>query len=303
MSVPDFQSVFVPLLKFASDGKEHTIREAREQIAREMELTQEDLAEKISSGQGKFENRVHWAKAYFIQAGILASPKRGSLIITERGKELLSENHKRISIKELKRYPEFVKFQTPSGKANVFVMDNVVIENANETPDEILEHSYQRIYNSLATELLARIKSNTPEFFENLVIDLMIKLGYGGSREEAGQSVGKVGDGGIDGIIKEDKLGLDMIYLQAKKWDSSVGRPDIQGFVGALHGKRARKGVFITTGTFSKAAIEYANSIETKVILIDGELLVKYMIDYNLGVSTVKTFLIKSIDSDYFTEE
>jgi restriction system protein len=305
MSIPDFQSFFVPLLKFAADGKLHTVREAREYIEKEMELTQDDLAETISSGQSRFANRVHWAKAYFIQAGVLSSPKRGTLIITERGKELLKENHTRISIKELKRYPEFIKFQSSSNnqeKSSAILSDSD-IENSDETPDEILEKSYKQICNSLSSELLEKVKNNTPEFFENLVVDLMIKMGYGGSREEAGRSVGKVGDEGIDGVIKEDKLGLDMIYLQAKKWDGTVGRPEIQKFVGALQGKRARKGVFITTGTYAKSAKDYADNIETKVILIDGELLVKYMIEFNLGVTTSKTFEIKDIDSDYFSEE
>ena len=301
MAVPDFQSFFKPLLEIASDKKEHSLREAREIIAKQMNLSQEDLNELLpSENQTKFDNRVAWAKSYFVQAKILESPKRGFFIITERGIELLNKNHNRIDVKNLNQYPEFQEFHSTK---SIKGQPPDVIENRNETPEETLQNSYLSIRNELSTDIITKIKSNSPKFFENLVIDLMISLGYGGSRQDAGRSIGQTGDEGIDGIIKEDKLGLDIIYLQAKKWEGTVGRPEIQKFVGALHGKRAKKGVFITTGKFSNDAISYVETIDPKVILIDGKMLTELMIDHNLGVSTTVTYNIKRIDSDYFEEE
>jgi len=301
MAVPDFQSFFKPLLEIASDKKEHSLREAREIIAKQMNLSQEDLNELLpSENQTKFDNRVAWAKSYFVQAKILESPKRGFFIITDRGIELLNQNHNRIDVKILNQYPEFQEFHSTK---SIKGQPPDVIENRNETPEETLQNSYLSIRNELSTDIITKIKSNSPKFFENLVIDLMISLGYGGSRQDAGRSIGQTGDEGIDGIIKEDKLGLDIIYLQAKKWEGTVGRPEIQKFVGALHGKRAKKGVFITTGKFSNDAISYVETIDPKVILIDGKMLTELMIDHNLGVSTTVTYNIKRIDSDYFEEE
>ena len=303
MAVPDFQSFFKPLLDIASDGKEHSMKEVREKIAIEFKLGTEDLSELLPSGtQTKFDNRVAWAKSYFVQAKVLESPRRAYLNITERGKHLHSQGHERIDIKVLSQYPEFVEFHNPPKQSK-----NAQIETpqeiSSETPEEILQKAYQSIHSDLASEILDRIKSNTPAFFESLVVDLMVAMGYGGSRSDAGQSIGQSGDEGIDGIIKEDRLGLDVIYLQAKRWEGTVGRPEVQKFVGALHGKRARKGVFITTGKFSEEALDYVKSIDPKVILIDGKSLANYMIDFNLGTSKNITYEIKRIDSDYFTEE
>jgi len=304
MAVPDFQSFFKSLLDIAADSEEHSLKEARERIAAAFNLSQEDLAEALPSGtQTKFDNRVAWAKSYFVQAKVLESPKRAHFVITERGKELLSQGHERIDVKVLSQYPEFVEFHTPS-KLNKSIAESTHSEeSASETPEEILQKSYQSIRRDLASEILERIKVNSPSFFEKLVVDLMVAMGYGGSRLDAGKSVGQSGDEGIDGIIKEDRLGLDVIYLQAKRWGGTVGRPDIQKFVGALHGKRAKKGVFITTGKFSDEAHDYVKIIDPKVILIDGRNLADYMIDFNLGTSSAVTYEIKRIDSDYFTEE
>lgn len=303
MPVPDFQSFFKPLLEIATDGKEHSLKEAREKIAEYFNLTDEDRAELLPSGnQTKFDNRVAWAKSYFVQAKVLESPRRAYFKITDRGQKLLAQGHERIDVKVLNQYPEFVEFHTPS-KQNKSVLTPSPEEGISETPEEVLQKAYQSIRSDLAGEILERIKSNSPAFFENLVIDLMVAMGYGGSRVDAGQSVGQSGDEGIDGIIKEDRLGLDVIYLQAKRWEGTVGRPEIQKFVGALHGKRAKKGVFITTGKFSEEAHEYVKSIDPKVILIDGRALANYMIDFNLGTSTGVTYEIKRIDSDYFAEE
>jgi len=303
MPVPDFQSFFKPLLEIATDGKEHSLKEAREKIAEYFNLTDEDRAELLPSGnQTKFDNRVAWAKSYFVQAKVLESPRRAYFKITDRGKKLLAQGHERIDVKVLNQYPEFVEFHTPS-KQNKSVPTPSPEEGISETPEEVLQKAYQSIRSDLAGEILERIKNNSPAFFENLVIDLMVAMGYGGSRVDAGQSVGQSGDEGIDGIIKEDRLGLDVIYLQAKRWEGTVGRPEIQKFVGALHGKRAKKGVFITTGKFSEETHEYVKSIDPKVILIDGRALANYMIDFNLGTSTGVTYEIKRIDSDYFAEE
>lgn len=303
MAVPDFQSFFRPLLEVAGDDEEHSLKEARERIAADFDLSQEDLNELLPSGtQRKFDNRVAWAKSYFVQAKVLESPKRAHFRITDRGRRLLSQGHERIDIKILNQYPEFVEFHSPS-KQNKVSPKSASEESTSETPEEILQKAYQSICNDLAGEILERIKSNTPSFFENLVVDLMVAMGYGGSRADAGKSIGQSGDEGVDGIIKEDRLGLDVIYLQAKRWEGTVGRPEIQKFVGALHGKRSKKGVFITTGKFSEEAREYVRSIDPKVILLDGKELAQYMIDFDLGTSRAVTYEIKKIDSDYFAEE
>ena len=301
MAIPDFQSFFRPLLEFAADGQEHSLAEARATLKEVMGVSEEDLQELLPSGhQTKFNNRVAWAKSYFVQAKVFDSPKRGYFSITERGRELLSQGHDRIDVKILNQYPEFVEFHTAKPGEQVTQEPS---ESQNETPEESLQKAYQSIRSDLASEVLTRIKINSPKFFELLVVDLMIALGYGGSRSDAGRSIGQSGDEGIDGIIKEDRLGLDVIYLQAKRWDGSVGRPEIQKFVGALHGKRAKKGVFITTGKFSPEAERYVATIDPKVILIDGRALAELMIDYNLGVSASVNYEIKKIDTDYFDEE
>ncbi len=303
MAVPDFQSFFRPLLEVAADEEEHSLKEAREKISADFNLSEEDLSELLPSGtQTKFDNRVAWAKSFFVQAKVLESPKRAYFKITDRGRQLLAQRHERIDVKILSQYPEFVEFHTPS-KQNKTTSPTPPEERISETPEEILQKAYQSIRGDLAGEILERIKSNSPSFFENLVVDLMVAMGYGGSRVDAGKSVGQSGDEGIDGIIKEDRLGLDVIYLQAKRWEGTVGRPEIQKFVGALHGKRAKKGVFITTSKFSDEANEYVRMIDPKIILIDGRDLAEYMIDFNLGTSKAVTYEIKRIDSDYFTEE
>jgi len=303
MGVPDFQSFFKPLLELAGDGEEHSVREAREVIARRMNLSEADLSELLPSGtQTKFDNRVAWAKSYFVQAKVLESTQRGYFRITDRGRELLAKGHSRIDIRILDQYSEFVEFHSPS-RDNDSQHSPEIVPTQTETPEEILQKAYQNIRNELGAELLNRVKSNSPRFFEALVVDLMIAMGYGGSKVDAGKALGQTGDEGIDGIIKEDRLGLDVIYLQAKRWDGTVGGPEIQRFVGALHGKRARKGVFITTGRFSEDAIDYVNNIEPKVSLIDGRNLANLMIDCNLGTTTAASYELKRIDSDYFGEE
>ncbi len=298
MALPDFQSFFKPLLEIAEDGKEHSLKEARETIATVMAIPEEDLKELLPSGiQTKFENRLAWAKSFFVQAKVLETPRRGYFKITQRGRDLLKQGHQRVDIKVLNQFPEFVEFRTAKS-ARIEEP-----EPASETPEETLQKAYESIRGDLSSQILERIKGNTPQFFEKLVVDLMVAMGYGGSRADAGKSIGTSGDEGIDGIIKEDRLGLDVIYLQAKRWDGTVGRPEIQKFVGALQGKKAKKGVFITTGKFSEDAVKYAEAIDPKVILIDGRLLAELMIDYGLGTTTMGSYELKRIDSDYFAEE
>ncbi len=303
MPIPDFQSIMLPLLVFAGDGKEHSLRETIESLAKQFALTEEERAELLPSGnQAIFDNRVGWARTYMKKAGLLDSTRRGHFAITERGREILRSKPQKINVKFLQQFTEFVEFHR-SVKDNKAVESDDQETNDTRTPEELMESAYQRVREGLAAELLQTIKDNSPSFFERLVIDLLVRMGYGGTRKDAGQAIGKSGDGGIDGIIKEDRLGLDIVYVQAKRWDDVVGRPEIQKFAGALQGQRAKKGVFLTTSSFSRDALEYVLRIESKIVLIDGEMLAQLMIDYNIGVATVASYDVKRIDSDYFAEE
>jgi restriction system protein len=292
----------LPLLKLASDGHEHNIRQAIEDLAQQLHLSDEDRNELLPSGKKrKFDDRVQWARTYLVKAQLLTSTGRSMFCITERGMSALKSSPQHIDNNFLRQYPEFIEFigGRTNGKSET---TQEIIEKTSQTPQEILESSYQSLRQDLAEELLDHIKSNSPQFFENLVVDLITSMGYGGSRKDAGQAIGQVGDGGIDGIIKEDKLGLDAIYLQAKRWEGTVTRPIVQGFAGALIGRKARKGIFITTSSFSPNAIEYANSIDNlKIILIDGAQLTQLMIDYNVGVAEESRYIVKKLDIDYFT--
>jgi len=303
MPIPDFQSLMLPLLNSASDGKTQTLGDAREHLASVFTLTSDEIEELLPSGrQRRFNNRVAWAKVYLEQAGLLISPKRGSFQITPAGKAFLETNPKKITIASLAQFEKFRTFRA-SAKINKKQPETVCSPEATETPEELLEQSYQSINEELAGSLLEQVKQCSPAFFENLVVELLLKMGYGRNRIEAGKAIGKSGDEGIDGIISEDRLGLEAIYIQAKRWAGSVGRPEIQKFVGALHGKRARKGVFLTTGTFSQDARDYVSHIDPRVVLIDGTQLSEYMIELNLGVSVKATYEVKRIDIDFFTEE
>lgn len=295
MTIPDFQAIMLPLLQYASDGKEY--------LADVFNLSNEERKELLPSGQQTvFDNRVGWARTHLKKAVLLEYPKRGFFQITERGKDLLIQNPTKINIKFLNQFPEHIEFL--NSKKDNDKSEPEIIEISETTPQESIEFGYQKIRKELELELLNRVKSCSPDFFERLVVDLLVKMGYGGSRRDAGRAICKSGDGGIDGIIKEDKLGLDIVYIQAKRWDNTVvGRPEIQKFVGALHGQRARKGVFITTSRFSQEAREYVSIIDSKIVLIDGQELAQLMIDNHVGVSTVSIYEIKKIDSDYFTDE
>jgi len=303
VAVPDFQSLMLPLLQIAGDGKEHSLSDARGRLGAEFNLTQAEQEELLPSGrQTRFGNRVAWAKVYLEQGGLLLSPRRGHLLISDRGREVLKAPPGRIDIKFLGQYPEFIEFRRPKRDAQALSVPAAPEAPDAETPEEALEAAHAKIEASLAAEVLARVKAGSPTFFEGLVVELLLKMGYGGSRADAGQAIGKAGDEGIDGVISEDRLGLDIVYLQAKRWEGSVGRPEIQKFVGALHGKRAKKGVFITTGSFSSDAAAYVEHIDPKVVLIDGRRLAELMIDFEVGVATARTFHVKRVDSDYFEE-
>ena len=303
MAIPDFQSIMLPLLRFLIDRKEHSLRETIEALAEEFNLTEEERKELLPSGQqATFGNRVGWARTYMKKAGLVKSTRRGYFQITERGLDVLRQNPPKINTAFLKQFPEFIEFQTPRRETKGEAIEQDIVE-IQQTPEEEIEAVYQRVRQSLATELLQTIKSCSPAFFERLVVDLLIKMGYGGTRKDAGEAIGKSSDGGIDGIIKEDRLGLDIVYIQAKRWDSPVGRPEIQKFAGALQGQRARKGIFITTSTFTNTAQGYVALIDTKIVLIDGNLLAQLLIDHNVGVTMATSYELKRIDSDYFTEE
>lgn len=303
MSIPDFQSLMLPLLSLANDGEIWTLANARQRLAFLFALSEEEIGELLPSGrQRRFDNRVAWAKVYLEQAGFLISPKRGKYQITSEGKAFLTTNPIKITIASLSQSEKFRTFRTAS-KSNKIEQEVIISTEVAETPEELLEQSYQSIQEELTASLLSQVKQCSPGFFENLVVELLLKMGYGRNRIEAGKAIGKSGDEGIDGIISEDRLGLEAIYIQAKRWTGCVGRPEIQKFVGALHGKRARKGVFITTGNFSIDAREYVSHIDPRVVLIDGVQLSEYMIEHNLGVSVKAQYEIKRIDTDFFTEE
>jgi len=307
MAVPDYQSLMLPLLRFTGEKKDETSTgEVVEVLAKELGLSEEDLKQMLPSGiQSTFFNRVGWASTYMKKAGLLEATRRGYYRITARGQELLKKQPKTINVKLLKQYPEFLEFQQLKGtRSGDKVSSSVDIPDiSSATPSEALETAYENLRDELADELLSRLKEASPSFFERIVVELLVKMGYGGSRADAGKAIGRSGDGGIDGIIKEDKLGLDVVYVQAKRWDNNpVGRPDVMQFAGALQAQKANKGIFITTSRFTDDARGYVLQIGSKIVLIDGEQLTNLMIENDVGVSTVSLYPVKKIDADYFDE-
>ena len=303
--IPDYQSIMLPLLRYISDNREHRMRDVTDELAKQLGVTEEEKKELLPSGAAPvFYNRTAWAKTYLKKAGLIDSPKQGIVVITKRGHEVLKRKPNLIDVKFLKQFSEFVEFQSTKRDDEGINVDSTE-DTSTQTPEEALENSYQKIRKSLAQDILNKVVSLTPEFFERLVVELLVKMGYGGSIKDAGKAVGRSGDEGIDGTIKEDKLGLDIIYVQAKRWQPGnvVGRPELQKFVGALAGQGAKKGIFITTSTFTRDALEYVPRNETKIVLINGEQLSQLMIDYNLGVTSVSSYEVKRIDSDYFGED
>jgi restriction system protein len=308
MPVPDFQTIMLPLLQQFGDGQEHSIHEVLDNLTQFFSLSEQELNEMLPSGkQTTFYNRVGWARTYLTKSGLLEMPRRSFYKITERGCNVLESHPTRIDMKYLEQFPEYIEFREREGKRRKVQNGDQDGEDTQQTesktPEEMLEYAYQEIHDNLAQEVLALVKRSSPPFFERLVVELLVNMGYGGSRREAARAVGQTGDEGIDGIIDEDRLGLDAIYVQAKRWENVVGRPEIQKFVGALMGKRARKGIFITTSNFTNDAINYVSNIDFKVVLIDGKRLAEFMIDYNVGVTESTVYQLKRIDSDYFLNE
>lgn len=317
MAIPDYQTIMLPLLQFAADGKEHASRDPVEPLMAHFGLSAAEQRELLPSG-GKpvFADRVGWALSYLRLAGLLQSTRRGFFRISERGMSILAEHPTRVDNRLLARYDEFREFLARNKRTipgtpqelerNASTVATALVEEAaqqRQTPSELLEETFQAIRQDLAQDLLERITACSPAFFERLVVELLVKMGYGGSRKDAGEAVGRSGDEGIDGIIKEDRLGLDIIYIQAKRWERTVGRPDVHQFAGALTGQHARKGIFITTSSFSKDAQQFVAGVDTKIVLIDGKQLAELMIDHDVGVATSTTYRVKHVDSDYFTDE
>lgn len=302
MPIPDFQSVMRPILATVADGTPLALSELRERITNAFQLNEQERNERLPSGkQTVIHNRVGWARTYLNKAGLLSIPAKGMVRITDRGREVLNNGPARITVGWLKQYPEFAVFHSANPTdSSAPASQSEPVEQA--TPDEQLAAAHQALTRSLAEDLLALVRAASPTFFEQLVVDLMIAMGYGGSRKEAGQATQQTNDDGIDGIIKEDKLGLDVIYLQAKRWTYTVHRPEIDKFIGALTRQRARKGVFITTSDFSSGAREAAMSLDIKVVLIDGPELARLMVEHNLGCSVKQIYEVRQLDSDYFTE-
>ena len=308
MPIPDYQAAMLPLLKELADGQDHALGDVLESLAVRFELNPEERRQLLPSGkQPLFNNRIGWARTYLRKAALLDSPKRAVLRITERGKEVLAEDPGRIDKCYLERFPEFMAFLEKShskGDSENCAWASVTSSalGSDATPEDAIDNAYQALRGELAQDLISRVKESSADFFERLVIDVLVNMGYGGTRQDAGQAVGGSGDGGIDGIIKEDRLGLDAIYLQAKRWKHPVGRPEVQKFAGALQGHRARKGVFLTTSTFTREARDYAAGIDPKIILVDGDMLTELMIDFGVGATAETVYEVKKLDGDYFDE-
>ncbi|MCX6086029.1 MAG: restriction endonuclease [Caldiserica bacterium] len=306
MAVPDYESLMLPLLKFTAESKKPiSTQEAVEALSVSLHLSDGDLQELLPSGtQRTIVNRVGWAATYMKKAGLIAATSRGYYEITDLGRDLLKTKPSSINSRYLEQYPKFLEFKRSRGTRRKMVESS---ENpstlSSHTPSEALETAYQNLREDLIEDLLTQLKVSSPSFFERVVVDLLVKMGYGGSRVDAGKAIGRSGDGGLDGIIKEDRLGLDVIYIQAKRWDSNpVGRPDLMQFAGALQAQKAPKGVFITTSRFTDDARGYVTQIGSKIVLIDGTLLANLMIEYDVGVTTVSYFPVKKVDLDYFDE-
>jgi restriction system protein len=306
MAIPDYEACMLPLLTRLADGQIHTMKELSQQVADHFGLTDEERQRVLPSGQQSYiSNRVGWAKSYMKKAGLIENPSRGKVRITEEGRTVIAESPPSLNCEYLKKYPSFVEFWKEKRKSISDDGDDASMNGQlldEQTPDEAIEAAYKDIRTALADDLLDQVLNGNPTFFERLVLDLLIAMGYGGALPDAGTHVGRSGDGGIDGIINEDKLGLDMICVQAKRWKGCVGRPNVQEFAGSMEAHRAKKGVMITTSTFSREARDFVERIERKIVLIDGQQLAQLMIDYDVGVATSRTYTIKKVDSDYFVD-
>ena len=304
MSVPGFQKTLLPILQYLRDGEPHRPADTLAYVQTQFDLSPEDLADRLPNGRTRLMDRVLWAITYLRKSGLLESISWGVFRITSRGNALLAENPKSLDLKDLERYPEYLEFKGRSkaeSKAQEQETDPTAIQ---ETPEEELERTYTAIRTRLEGELLDALKTSTPTFFEKVVLALLVSMGYGGSIEDAAKTTKRTGDDGIDGVIKEDRLGLDVVHIQAKRWTTNVvGRPDIQNFAGSLEGQRGRKGVFITTSSFSKEAREFVSRIEKKIILIDGPEFARLCVEFGVGVLDHSSYIVKKIDQEFFNEE
>jgi restriction system protein len=316
VAIPDYQTLMPPVLALHADGREHRSDEIRNAIVSQFSITDAERRQLLPSGRTPLlNNRVHWAVTYLAQAGALARTRRGYTQITDRGRDLLRNNPNRITKDDLEQFPEFVAFVSRStgrsrrtseqseGETQVDSADGGRLDAVSETPEEIMDAANRELRSALGEELLDRVKAQPPEFFEELVLDVLTAMGYGGTRADAAERLGRSGDGGIDGVIREDILGLDLIYVQAKRWQGAVGRPVIQAFVGALHGAHADRGVLITTSHFTPDALAFASSVPSRVVLVDGTQLAELMIDHGVGVTEMTRYVLKRIDSDYFPSD
>jgi len=305
MAIPDYQSLMSPVLSLMVDKQTRSAKEVVAAISVHLHWTDKDMEELLPSGsQTVAHSRINWAITYLKKAGLLESPRRSQVCITEEGSRVASLQDVTVDNRFLRSYPEFVAFYNRSGsKGSNDKQTTPIDQNQSElSPEEQLDSAALSLQQSLADDLLDKLKTVSPAFFERIVVDLLVAMGYGGSVKDAGKSVGKSGDGGIDGIIKEDKLGLDTIYIQAKRWEANVGRPEVQKFAGALQGVRARKGVFITTSSYSSDALDFVRNIDSKIVLIDGAELSRLMIEYGVGVSVQRVVKVMRLDGDYFEE-
>lgn len=304
MAVPDFQTVMRPLLEFLADGNSHAITAIRTHLTTHFALTSEELAERIPSGRvTTFQSRVGWATTHLYNTGLISRPQRAVYRITDRGRDVLARHPDRVDLRVLSQFEEFTEFRGAGKRRGSGTAPSAGTPEAEtRTPEEQIEDAFHTLRAALAVDLLDRIAEQSPAFFEQLVLDVLHAMGYGGSREAA-ERLGQSGDGGVDGVIREDPLGLDLIYVQAKRWANVVGRPEIQKFFGALHGRRATKGVFITTSSFSREAIEYADGVTPRVILLDGKELAQLMIEHSVGVTSARRYDVKRLDLDYFVTD
>ena len=304
MAIPDFQTCMRPLLEFASDGQAHSLAEATTWLVKHFDLTQEELSEFLPSGsQPVFINRVGWAKSYLKKASMLSYPARARFKIESRGLEALKSGPERINLAYLRSFPDFEQYFSAytSKSSHAGIQTDASAEELD--PKESIEKAVKALRETLAEDILRELKGSEPSAFERIVVDVLLAMGYGGNRFEAGKALGKSGDEGVDGVIKEDQLGLDSIYIQAKRWEGVVGRPEVQRFFGALAGQKAGKGIFITTSDFSKEANDYVRHIDKRIVLIDGKTLAQLMIDHGVGVTTVSTYLVQRIDQEFFANE
>ena len=303
MGVPDYESLMHPVLSVLSDGEHRTAAALREELAAKIGLTDQDRAERIPSGSRVFDNRVHWAVTYLVQAGCVERPRRGIVTITDRGRDVLREHQDKVDGSVLEQFPEFIEFKNRAGKKSKRNEETqrVAASPMPATPKERLSEAVEEADSAVADELIRRIREREPTFLEDVVLDLLTAMGYGG-REGAAEHLGRSGDEGLDGVIRQDALGLDRVYVQAKRYaaERAIGRPEIQAFVGALHGAQADRGVFIATSRFTNEARDYADRVNARLVLIGAEELGDLMVRHSVGVQVEETFALKEVDEDYF---